>query len=135
MTVNTVPKIDFDKFKEIMKELTLKDMLPVALSTVEFLKDFGEFLIAIGNLQKKSEKASDILFKIGEEPGAFLALLVDKIPEDKLKPLVELSLRLSSLQTRLKDFKNLSVEEKILSGKEFKKIANEMSKMLKRVEQ
>lgn len=135
MTINSTSKIDFAEFKSVMKDLTFEDILPVVLSTIDFLKDFGEFAKGVGTIQKKSERASEMIFKIGEEPEAFLALLVYKIPQEKLKPLVELTLKLSSVQTRMKEFKNLNADEKILLGEEFKQIATELSKMLKQVKQ
>jgi hypothetical protein len=133
MSVKTTSKTNFDEIKEALKELTLEDVRPIALSLIEFMKNFGEFVIGIGHLQKKSEKASEIIFRIGEEPEAFLALLIDKIPEDRLKTLIELSLKLSALQTSLQKYKSLSAEEKVHLGEEFKETAEEMANMFRDV--
>lgn len=100
MTVETKSKSDFDKFKEATKDLTLADILPIVIAAIDSLRDLGEFSVASGNLQKKNAEAYDIIVKIGEHPEAFLALLVEKIPEEKLKPLVELSLKMAAIQSK-----------------------------------
>jgi len=133
MTQKTPSNITYEEIKEAFKELTLEDIRPIAISITEFLRDFGEFIKNVGTLQKKSEKASEILFGTSEEPEAFLALLVEKIPADRLKPLVQLSLRLSAAQTKLKRLKDSSIEEKLRLGEEFKQIAEKLAEILEEV--
>jgi len=126
----TKPKIDFERFKETINQLTLLDVLPIAIATIDSLREFGEFVIAIGNLQQKSQSAYEVILQIGDEPQAFLAVLVNKIPEEKLKPLVELSLEMASIQSKLVDFAKLSGEEKVVVGEKLKEAARKMSSML-----
>lgn len=130
MTVETKPKTEIDKFKEATKDLTLVDVLPVAIATINSLRDLGEFFVATGSLQKKSASAYDTILKIGEQPEAFLALLVDKIPEEKLKPLVELTLKMAAIQSKFSQFRELTAEEKITIGQELKGVASELSRLL-----
>lgn len=130
MTVETKSKSDFDKFKEATKDLTLADILPIVIAAIDSLRDLGEFSVASGNLQKKNAEAYDIIVKIGEHPEAFLALLVEKIPEEKLKPLVELSLKMAAIQSKINQFPQLTAEEKIAIGQELKGVASELSRLL-----
>lgn len=133
MTQKTSSNFTLDEIREAFKDLTLGDILPLTLSYMEFLKNLGDYIVNIGKLQGKSEKASQVMFWSGEEPEAFLALLVDKIPEDQLKPLVQLSLKLSSVQVKLNKLRELSSEEKISLGEEFKQIAKEIMTVLSRL--
>lgn len=134
MTTTVAPKIDFEKLREIMKDLALKDIVPMLLTSVGFLKISGQFLIVIGNIQKRNKELYEFAMKVGENPEAFLALFVDRVPEEKLKPFIELILRLSSIQTKMKDFKALNADEKIILGKELKEIATKMNELLKELE-
>ena len=130
MVVETKPKIDLEKFKEAMKTLTLQDLLPIAISTVNSLREFGEFAVATGKLQMKSQQVYDIILQVGEEPQTFLAALVDKIPEDKLKPLVELSLEIAMIQLKMSKFAQMSAEEKIAVGEQLKQVALKVNELL-----
>jgi hypothetical protein len=121
------PKIDFEKFKKATGELALSDVLPIAIATIDSLREFGEFVIAVGNLQKKSQDAYEVIQQMGEEPQAFLAVLVDKIPIEKLKPLIELSLEMSSVQSKLAEFPKLPSDEKVSLGEKLKDLAQKMS--------
>jgi hypothetical protein len=87
-------------------------------------------VIATGHLQKKSQKAYETIQQLGEEPQAFLAILVNKIPEEKLKPLVELTLEMSMLQLKMSNFKNLTADEKIVAGEQLKKVASKIGNLL-----
>jgi len=126
----TKSKIDLEKFKEAIKDLTLQDILPIVVATVNSFRELGEFVIATGHLQKKSQKAYEVIEQLGEEPQAFLAVLVDKIPEEKLKPLVELTLEMSMLQLKLKDFAKSTAEEKIAMGEQLKELSLKINKLL-----
>jgi ketol-acid reductoisomerase len=126
----TKPKIDFDQVKQAINQLTLLDILPIAIATINSLREFGEFVIAIGNLQQKSQSGYEVVLQVGGEPQAFLAVLVDKIPQEKLKPLVELSLEMGSIQSKLVDFAKLSSIEKVEIGEKLKEAARKMSTIL-----
>lgn len=124
------PKISLDKYREATKDLTLLDILPIAITTISSLRDLGDFSIAAGTLQKKHPEAYETFQQIGEEPQAFLSILVDKIPEEKLKPLVEVSLELAMVQMKMSKFVQLSPDEKISAGKELKEVSTKLNKLL-----
>lgn len=130
MVVETKPKIDLDKFKEVMKEIALVDILPIMIAAIGSLKELGAFAIATGELQMKSEKAYDAIRQAGEEPQAFLAVLVDRVPEEKLKPLVDLTLKMTLIQSQMATFDALSAEEKVAIGEELRIVASELTKLL-----
>jgi len=130
MVVEIKPKIDLEKFKEAMKDLTLSDLLPIAIATINSLRELGEFAIATGKLQMKSQKVYEAILQAGEEPQAFLAALVDKIPEEKLKPLVELSLEMAMIQLKMTNFAELSAEEKVSTGEQLKRVALKLNELL-----
>jgi hypothetical protein len=130
MAVATKAKIDLDKFKEAMNEIALVDILPIMIATIDSLRELGAFAIATGRLQMKSQKAYDAIHQAGEEPQAFLAILMDKIPEEKLKPLVALTLKLTLIQSQMATFEALSAPEKVALGEELRTVSSELTKLL-----
>ena len=130
MVVETKPKIDLDKFKEAMNEIALIDILPIVIATIDSLRELGTFAIATGKLQMKSQKAYDAFRQTGEEPQAFLAILVDKVPEEKLKHLVDLTLKMTLIQSQMAAFNELSATEKVAVGEELRTVASELTTLL-----
>jgi len=126
----TKVKTEFEKLKEVFKTLSISDVNPVVLASVNAIRDLGEFVEAIGKLQKKNKEAYDLISQLGQKPETFLMSFVDKIPEDKLKPLIELSLKMMAIQTELKDFDSLTADRKIELGSELKKAATDMTKII-----
>jgi len=126
----TKPKIDLDKFKEALNELALTDILPIMIATINSLRELGEFSIASGKLQMKSQKAYDAIQQVGEEPQAFLTILVDKVPGEKLKTLVDLTLKMSLIQSQISKFNTLSAVDKVTAGETLKAVASELTKLL-----
>lgn len=130
MTVETRQKIDLDKLKEAMSEVALTDILPLMIAAIDSLRELGSFAIATGKLQMKSQSAYDVIHQAGEEPQAFLAILVDKVPEEKLKPLVDLTLKMTLIQSQLVTFDALPAAEKVAIGEELRTVSLEMTKLL-----
>jgi hypothetical protein len=126
----TRPKIDLDKFKEALNEIALTEILPIVIATINSLRELGEFAIATGKLQMKSQKAYDAFQQVGEEPQAFLAILVDKVPQEKLKTLVDLTLKMSLIQLQMSKFNTLSAVDKVTAGETLKAVASELAKLL-----
>ena len=123
-------KTDFEKVKEVFKTLSISDINPIALASINSIRDVGEFVEAIGKLEKKNKEAYDLISQLGQRPETLLMSLVDKVPEDKLKPLIELSLKMVSIQTELMDFNNLTADQKIELGGELKKVAIDITKII-----
>lgn len=123
-------KTDFEKIKEVFKTLTMSDLNPVLLASVGTIRNLGEFIEATGNLEKKNKEAYDLMSQFGQQPETFLMSLVDKIPEDKLRPLLELSLKMVTIQTELKAYGTLTADRKIELGQELKKAADSMTKII-----
>ena len=123
-------KTDFEKIKEVFKTLSMSDLNPVLLASVGTIRNLGEFVEAIGNLEKKNKEAYELMSQFGQQPETFLMSLVDKIPEGKLRPLLELSLKMVTIQTELKDFGTLTADRKIELGKELKKAADSITKII-----
>jgi hypothetical protein len=90
-------------------------------------------VIATGKLQGKSQKAYDAIHQAGEEPQAFLAILVDRVPKEKLKLLVDLTLKMTLIQSQMATFDALSATEKVAIGEELKKVASELTKLLEEI--
>jgi hypothetical protein len=126
---------DFDSVKTAFQSISLSDIRPIILSSIHMLQDVGEFSEASGNMEKKSKKAYDFMTRLGEQPEALLVQFIDKIPDDKLKPLIAYSLKIASLQEQLKDFKNVPAERKITLGKELKEVANKLAKLVEDISQ
>ena len=124
------PEIDFEKFKKVTEKLALADMLPIVISTINSLKEFAEFIIAIGVLQQKNQEAYEFIEQVGEQPQAFLAVLVDRIPPEKLKSLIENSLEMSSIQSKMSQFQKLSSVDKVALGEKLREIAQKLSASL-----
>jgi hypothetical protein len=123
-------KTDFERIKEVFKTLTMSDLNPIVLASISAIRDMGEFVEAIGKLEKKNKEAYDLVSQLGQQPETFLMTLIDKIPEDKLKSVLELSLRMVAIQTELKAFDTLTADRKIELGQELKKTAESMSKTI-----
>ena len=123
-------KTDFEKLKEVFKTLSISDINPIALASINSIRDIGEFVEAIGKLEKKNKEAYDHISQLGQRPETVLMSLIDKVPEDKLKPLIELSLRMVAIQTELMDFNNLTADQKIELGGELKKVAIDITKII-----
>jgi len=127
---NPATKTDFEKIKEVFKTLTMSDLNPIVLASIRAIRDVGEFVVVIGKLEKKNKEAYDLVSQLGQQPETFLMTLIDKMPEDKLKPLLELSLRMVTIQTELKAFDTLTADRKIELGQELEKTADGMSKII-----
>jgi len=123
-------KTDFEKLKEVFKTLSISDINPIALASINSIRDIGEFVEAIGKLEKKNKEAYDHISQLGQRPETVLMSLIDKVPEDKLKPLIEFSLRMVAIQTELMDFNNLTADQKIELGGELKKVAIDITKII-----
>lgn len=118
---------DFEKFKEIFKTLKTSDVVPIIVASINAFKNIGEFAEASGQLEKKNKETYDRIAQISEQsPEALLLSFIDKIPEDKLRLIVEWTLRMSTIQDRMKDFKHLTADQKIKLGKEIKEIADNL---------
>ena len=64
-------------------------------------------------------------------PRQVLLQFIDRIPEDKLKPLIEFSLKLSSVQNELKNLKkDLSADQKVELGIKLKTITEGFTKII-----
>lgn len=128
--VQVQAKTDFEKLKEVFATLSISDVKPVMLASINSIRDVGDFVEATGHLEKKNKEAYDLFSRLGQQPETFLMTLVDKIPEDKLKPLLELSLKMVAIQTELKDFNTLTADRKIELGMELKKAAISMTDIM-----
>lgn len=122
---------DFEKLKELFKKVDTQYFVPIVVASINMFKNVGEFTEAIGNLQKNNEEAYDIVFKLSEQnPETLLLSFVNKIPEEKLRPIVELTLKMATIQNQLKDLKKVSADKKIKLGKEIQEIANSLIQLL-----
>lgn len=123
-------KTDFDRLKEAFAGITISDVRPIALASVSSLRDIGEFIEAIGKLQKKSNMAYELINEMGENPELILLQFIDRLPEDKLRSMIEFSLKLSSIQVELKNFKELSADQKIELGIKMKELTEGFAKII-----
>jgi hypothetical protein len=130
MTVETKQKIHLDKFKEAINEIALTDILPIVIAAIDSLRELGSFAIATGKLQMKSQRAYDAIRQVGEEPQAFLAVLVDRVPEEKLKALVDLTLKMTLIQSQMVTFNAMPAAEKVAIGEELRTVASALTKLL-----
>ena len=128
MTVSQVEnETDFEKLKELFSSVSTLDIVPIVVASINMFKNAGEFTEAIGHLQKKNQKMYDIITEITEHsPESLLVSFIDKIPEEKLRPFIELTLKLATIQNQLQDLKKLSAEKKIKLGGELKEIASQL---------
>jgi len=124
-------KFDVEEMRKSLEEVTIEDILPMVLVSIDLLRVSGDMLIATGKLQNKSQKLYDYALKVGEDPQSFLAMFVEKIPAEKLKPLLNLMLRLTSVFSRMKDSEKLNGNEKIALGEELVQISDEMKRIIK----
>ena len=123
-------KTDFDRLKEAFASITISDVRPIILAGISSIRDIGVFIEATGRLQKKSDMAYELITEMGENPETVLLQFIDRIPEDKLKPLIEFSLKLSSVQNELKNLKDLSADQKIELGIKLKTITEGFTKII-----
>jgi hypothetical protein len=122
---------DFEKLKEIIKNLKTSDVIPIITASINAFKNVGEFAEAAGQLEKKNKETYDLISQFGDQtPEALLLSFIDKIPEDKLKSIVEWTLKMSTIQAKMKNFKNLTADQKIRLGNEIKEIANNLIKTI-----
>jgi len=122
---------DFEKLKVVLKSLKTSDVIPIVIASVNAFKNIGEFAEASGQLEKKDKETYKLISQFSEQtPEALLLSIMDKIPEDKLKSIVEYTLKMSTIQFRMKDFKNLTADQKINVGKEIKEIADNLVKTI-----
>jgi hypothetical protein len=128
--VEAKAKTDFDRLKEAFAGITISDVRPIVLASVSSLRDIGEFIEAIGKLQKKSKLAYELINEIGENPEAILLQFIDRLPEEKLRSMIEYSLKLSSIQAELKNFKDLSADQKIELGAKMKELTEGFAKII-----
>jgi hypothetical protein len=129
-TAEVNAETSFDKIKEAFRSLSISDIRPIILSSIHTMQDVGEYSEACGQLEKKNKDAYDLMARLGEQPETILMQFIDKIPNDKLKPLIALSLKLTAIQERLKNFQSLSADEKITLGRELKTAAIALSKLV-----
>src|SRR4030042_3040208 len=95
---------DFEKLKEVFKTLKTSDVIPIVIASINAFKNIGEFAEASGQLEKKNKETYDRVAQISEQtPEALLLTFINKIPEDKLRSIVEWTLRMSKIQDRMKN--------------------------------
>jgi hypothetical protein len=129
--VEAEKETDFEKLKAVFKSLKTADVIPIVIASVNAFKNIGEFAEASGNLEKKNKQTYALVSQFSEQtPEALLLSIMDKIPEDKLKSIVESTLKMSTIQFRMKDFKNLTADQKIKLGKEIKDVADNLVKTI-----
>jgi hypothetical protein len=128
--VEAKAKTDFDRLKEAFTGITISDVRPIVLASVSSLRDIGAFIEAIGKLQKKSNIAYELINEMGENPEAILLQFIDRLPEEKLRSMIEFSLKLSSIQAELKNFKDLSADQKIELGAKMKELTEGFAKII-----
>ena len=136
MTVaETEPKTDFEKMKETFKALNFADIRPIVLATVDTLRDAGVFTEEIGKLEKKNKESYDLMVNMSVNPETVMMSFIEKIPNDKIKPLITLYLKISAVQTALKNVQTLSADQKITLGGQLKELANELTKLIEELPQ
>lgn len=128
--VEAQPKTDFERMKEIFATISISDVQPILLASINSMRDFGAFIEGIGRLQKKSSEAYDLINAMGENPELVILQFIDRIPEDRLKAMIEFSLKLSSIQDELKNFKDLNADKKIELGMKMKNLTENLSKAI-----
>jgi hypothetical protein len=129
--VETENETDFEKLKEVFKSLKTSDVIPIVIASINAFKNIGEFAEASGELEKKNKETYDLISEVSEQtPEALLLSFINKIPEDKLRSIIEWTLKMSTIQNRMKNFKNLTANQKIKLGRDIKEIADNLVKTI-----
>jgi hypothetical protein len=122
---------DFEKLKEVLKSLKTSDVIPIVIASINAFKNVGEFAEASGQLEKKNKETYDLISQFSEQtPEALLLSFINKIPPEKLKSIVEWTLKMSTIQAKMKNFKNLTADQKIKLGRDIKEIADNLIKTI-----
>lgn len=137
MTVLEAENItDFEKLKEVFKKLKTSDVIPIVIASIDTFKSVGEFTESLGKLEKKDKELFDILYQLSQQtPEMLLLSIIDKIPEDKLKSMIEWSLKLTTMQNKLNNFNKLSADEKISLGRDMKEISTKLIEIISELPQ
>lgn len=121
---------DFEKLKKAFKTMSIIDVKPIVLASINTMKNIGEFTEAIGKLEKKNPESYDTIAELSERPETVMMSFIDKVPDEKLKPLISLTLELATIQNDLNNIKSLSADKKIELGRALKMVAIKITKLI-----
>lgn len=112
------PSVDLQKLRTVMRQVKSEDMEPLIDAFLGMLEAFGKMMIGVGNLQKNSPDAYEYAREIGENPQAFLSIMIEKMPSARLKKGVQAFLELLSIMPKMRMFDDLPADEKIQLGEQ-----------------
>lgn len=122
------------KQKTNSKKETAQEIDEFINVSIVYLKSLGTFAKKIGEVEKKHPEALKIMEKISSPE--ILTEFVSKAPPEIVVGMLKILIRASSLSTKMgKDLSALTADEKISVGKELIALANEMSELMKMVEE
>jgi hypothetical protein len=101
---------------------------------IEYLKSMGTFAIKIGETEQKYPHALQMMAEMASPEN--VVNFISKAPQEIVVKLLELILRASSLSAKMqRNLNELSADEKIRVGNEMMKLAENISDLIKTVEE
>jgi len=111
------------------KELSLQE---IGYSIAELIYIMGDYFIKYGTLEKNTE--INKIFDVFKDPEDFL-MIIREMPDEVGKEFGALIFSITKIMATKKDFNLMTPEEKIETGKELKKIARRMRRLIKKIKE
>lgn len=120
---------EIEDIMEKLRGINLKDLL----QTIAYvILTFGQFIRKMGEIEKDFPDALEIMENLGRNPKIW-EVIVDKAPPEILGILFKIGVKLLTLSS-IKDINKLTPNEKIETGKMLESIAEDLQKLLTKLE-
>lgn len=111
-----------------------KEMKEFIETSIVYLKSMGTFAQKVGKVEKKYPEALEIMEKISSPE--VLTEFVSKAPPEVVVTILKIFIKAGGLSSKLdKGMGKLTADEKIEVGKELIALANDLSDLMKKVEE
>jgi len=121
--------------KEPPDEKMKEEMTEFIEVFISLLRGIGAYVETMGKIEKKHPDVFKTMAEMTSSPEV-LESFVSSAPPEVVGSLLKIMLRTSSLGSKMgKAMTDLSAEEKIELGKEFKQLADDLHDLLKKVEE
>jgi hypothetical protein len=120
------PLSEIEKARKVFEVIKKEEMKSLADAGFGLFEDFGKFLVAIGTLQKTNKEAYEFVMKIGENPQPFLAMLIEYMPEEGVKKLVQAMLEIFGMMSETKNLEDMDADTKVKIGEKIIALVSEL---------
>ena len=119
-------KLSMKELIEASKTIDKEVVMPAYEASFSIVESLGKLLIATGNLQKTNVQAYEFLVNLGENPQLYLSMLLELVPAEKIKRIIQDLLEVMTIISERKNITDLNADTKIELGKRIIAIVTEL---------